>query len=194
MRGLWLGKEHVNTISTTKLIALTAIFGVLTFACGLIRIPVGPVPVTLQTMAVLLSGLLLKPFDAFLAMILHLVLKLVLSGEFSLISPSFGFVIAFVAAAPFLSFLTQKKEGSPKYMIIHILIATMLIYAIGLPYMAIILRFYLDKKIAVCQFLTMGMLVFLPGDLLKAAAAWFLATRLRPILSRVLSTEKKRNS
>lgn len=167
---------------TTRMITRAALFGVLTYVFSWIRIPVGPVPVTLQTLTVLLAGLLLKPSESFLAMLLHLLLKIILGGENPLLSPAFGFVIAFVIVAPLLSYLTQRRIDKPILMGVNIVIATCLIYLIGIPYMAMILRCYMNQRLSFGQILSMGMLVFLPGDAIKAVIAWFAALRLRPIL------------
>lgn len=42
----------------------------------------------------------------------------------------------------------------------------MLIYLIGMPYMAAILRLYLGKSISLWRIVYSGALVFLPGDVL----------------------------
>ncbi len=167
---------------TTRMMTRAALFGVLTFVFGFIRIPVGPVPVTLQTLAVLMAGLLLKPPTACLAMLLHMLLKIVLGGASPFISPGFGFVLAFVIAAPFLSYLTNKRNETVVHTAINITAVTLVIYLFGLPYMAFVLRFYMNQTIYLGKILMTGMVVFLPGDALKAVLAWFLSRRLTPYL------------
>ena len=144
---------------TTRMMTRAALFGVLTFILGFIQIPIGPVPVTLQTLAVLMAGLLLKPLTACLAMLLHMLLKIVLWGASPFVSPSFGFVIAFVIAAPFLSYLTQNRNEKRVYMVL-------------------VLRYYMKQTLSFVNVLMAGMVVFLPGDFFKAVLAWFLAHRL----------------
>lgn len=163
---------------TTRMMTRAALFGVLTFILGFIQIPIGHVPVTLQTLAVLMAGLLLKPLTACLAMLLHMLLKIVLWGASPFVSPSFGFVIAFVIAAPFLSYLTQKRNEKRVSMVFNLVIVTFLIYLIGLPYMVLVLRYYMKQTLSFGNILMMGMVVFLPGDFFKAVLAWFLAHRL----------------
>ena len=48
-----------------KTVTQISILGALSFISGFIAIPIGPVPITLQTIFVLLSGLLLPPKAVF---------------------------------------------------------------------------------------------------------------------------------
>ncbi|HHX19252.1 MAG TPA: biotin transporter BioY [Clostridiaceae bacterium] len=173
---------------TTRMMTYAALFGVLTFVFGFIRIPVGPVPITLQTLAVLMAGLLLKPATSCLAMLLHAFLKIILGGSSPFVSPGFGFVLAFVVASPLLSFLTQRNKGNCVRTALNIAAVTFLIYILGLPYMALVLRFYLNQTITFGNILMTGMVVFLPGDALKAVTAWFLAYRLTPFSDKTGTT------
>ena len=45
------------------------------------------------------------------------------------------------------------------------------LYAVGVPYMALIANGYLGKGLTFWQVLRSGMLIYLPGDMLKIAAA-----------------------
>lgn len=168
----------MKTKVTTRTMTRAALFGVLTFVFGFIQIPVGPVPVTLQTLGVLMAGLLLKPLTACLAMLLHMLLKIVFGGASPFVSPSFGFVLAFVVAAPFLAYLIQKRNEKRVDMVLNLVIVTLFIYVIGLPYMVLVLRYYMNQKLSFWNILMTGMVMFLPGDFFKAVLAWFLAHRL----------------
>ncbi len=167
---------------TTRMMTRAALFGVLTLAFSFIRIPVGPVPVTLQTLAVLMAGLLLRPLTACLAMLLHMLLKIVIGGSTPFLSPGFGFILSFVVAAPLLSYLTRKRNKNRFDTVLNLIAVTFLIYLIGLLYMAFVLSCYLKQSITFERILMTGMIVFLPGDALKAFVAWFLAQRLKPLI------------
>lgn len=162
---------------TTKEITFASLFGALSFVSGFFSIPVGPVPLTLQTMLVLLSGLLLTPGAAVLSQVLHLLLKLLLGGFQSFLSPSFGFLFGFILAAFCLSAWRQKRQGKVSYTLLAG-VGTALIYMIGLPYMAFILNVILGNSFNLQEILMMGMITFLPGDFLKAVAAVAIARTL----------------
>ena len=59
-----------------------------------------------------------------------------------------------------------------------------MIYAVGLPYMAFIINVYLGKEMSAAALIRSGMLVFLPWDALKIAAAVILIRILLPVLRR----------
>lgn len=80
-----------------KQMVLAALFGALTFLGYFVELPIGPVPITLQTLFVLLAGFLLEREAAFLAMVIHLLLKLLTMGAVAFMSPAFGFVVALPA-------------------------------------------------------------------------------------------------
>ena len=50
---------------STRDLTQISIFAALTFVSGFLSIPVGPVPITLQTLMVLLTGFFLRPTAAF---------------------------------------------------------------------------------------------------------------------------------
>ena len=156
-----------------------SIFAALTFVSGFLSIPVGPVPITLQTLLVLLTGFFLRPKAAFFAQSLHLLLKLLLGGFQSLLSPSFGFVFGFIAAATLISYLVHKKEGSFLNYGIAAVAGTIVMYAIGLPYMAAILNGVMGNQFGLAEIFQMGMILFIPGDIAKALLAIILADRLK---------------
>ena len=156
-----------------------SIFAALTFVSGFLSIPVGPVPITLQTLLVLLTGFFLRPKAAFFAQSLHLLLKLLLGGFQSLLSPSFGLVFGFIAAATLISYLVHKKEGSFLNYGIAAVAGTIVMYAIGLPYMAAILNGVMGNQFGLAEIFQMGMILFIPGDIAKALLAIILADRLK---------------
>ena len=171
-----------RTNSKTRALVLAAMMGGLIFVGGLIRIPLGPLPFTLQTLFVLLSGMLLEPSGALSATLLHLLLKLVFGGASSVLSPSFGFVLAFIPAAYVLSCLNKLRGRNVFEKAVNVAMASLLLYLIGLPYMALILRCISGQALTLQSILLSGMLVFLPGDALKAALALVLERRLRPVV------------
>ena len=173
-------REQENNMKlSTRDLTQISIFAALTFVSGFLSIPIGPVPITLQTLLVLLTGFFLRPKAAFFAQSVHLFLKLLLGGFQSLLSPSFGFVFGFVAAATLISYLVHKKEGSFLNYGIAAVAGTIVMYAIGLPYMAAILNGVMGNQFGLAEIFQMGMILFIPGDIAKALLAIILADRLK---------------
>lgn len=93
--------------------------------------------------------------------------------------PSFGFVFGFIAAATLISYLVHNKEGSFLNYGIAAVAGTIVMYAIGLPYMAMILNVVMGNQFDLAAIFQMGMLLFIPGDIAKAVLAIILADRLK---------------
>ncbi|NLJ57950.1 MAG: biotin transporter BioY [Tissierellia bacterium] len=167
-------------------ITQTAIFTALTAVGAFISIPIGPVPITLQSFFVLMSGLILGSRKAMFSQITYLLLGLVGFPIFSgfsgglqhILKPSFGFLMGYVAAAFAVGKLTEGKPLNSKNLSLALLIATIIIYAFGLPYMYYILNIMLSNNFSIYKILQLGMLSFIPGDTLKAVTVVFLGKRL----------------
>jgi biotin transport system substrate-specific component len=166
--------------------ALTAIGSYLRFA-----VPFSPVPVTMQTFFVLLSGFLLGKREGAFSQLLFLTLGLcglpVFAGGGGLqyiLMPSFGYLIGFVFCAFFVGLLGERFLTFESGLGPYLLIATIgfFIYSLfGIGYLYGIIRFYQGNAVAIQSILWSGFLVFLPGDLLKIVGASLAAKRLYKI-------------
>jgi biotin transport system substrate-specific component len=136
-----------------------------------IPLPFTPVPISLQTFTVLLAGAALGPIRAGMGMVLYLVAGVAGVPWFSeqrsgFDFPSFGYILGFVVAAVVVGALARRGSdrtvtGSVGLMIL----GNLLIYALGVPYLAFSLEVPLSEAIA------LGAVPFLIGDGLKIALA-----------------------
>ncbi len=180
----------------TRTIVLIALAAAMTSAGAHLRLPVGPVPITLQTFFVLLSGAVLGPRAAAAAMALYVAAGLVglpvftaPGGPHYILSPTFGFILSFIPAAVVSGWVfgrfTRPSRGAA---LAAMAAGTVVVYAVGLPWLAANLRFVQHKEVGTGALLAMGMLPFLPGDLVKIAmGAW-----IAPILTKALSLTPRR--
>ncbi|MFK8881512.1 biotin transporter BioY [Bacillus velezensis] len=153
-----------------------------------------PVPITLQTIGVLLSGSILKPKAAFLSQLLFLLIVAcgapLLSGGRGgfgfFFGPSAGYLIAYPLAALLLSLSIQgfRSAAVPHLFIRQFLFGVLFLYVIGIPVQAFMMHIDILTAVKLS-------LIYVPGDLLKAAAASFAAVRIRKTLqaSRLLPTK-----
>lgn len=170
--------------------AIMVILGVaaLTLAAK-IRVPMWPVPITLQTMAVLMIGtgfglrLGLGTVLAYLG--LGVVLAYfgasftVFTGETAtmayFVGPTMGYLIGFAVSAGVMGWLAQRGwDRTYGKMALALLIGMAIIYAFGMPWMAYL---FLEDKGAMWVF-QWGMGNFLPGEALKLAIAAMLIPTL----------------
>ncbi len=141
-----------------------------------------PVPITGQTLGVLLAGTALGWWRAGAALVLYAVAGVAgvpwFAGHSSgYASASFGYVVGFVAAAVLCGYLAGRgADRSVLRSLPAMIAAEVVIYAFGLTWLAIDLHLGASATIAA------GLTPFLAGDAIKAAiaagllpAAWWLA-------------------
>ncbi len=151
------------------------VFITLTVISGFIRIPVpmSPVPVTLQTFFVLLSGACLGGLMGGISQMGYLALGVLGvpvfssmgSGYLYLTGPTGGYMAGFVFAAFFLG-RTRRYAGSSYIGLLFLfLIADAVILLSGALWLKVLTGYDISKLMQI------GVLPFVPGDLVKAAGA-----------------------
>ena len=149
--------------------ALTALSAQVAFT-----VPWTPVPYTLQTGAVLLVGTALGTIRGALSMLLYILVGALGLGVFAeasggashLIGATGGYLVGFVVAAAVVGRLAEAgwDRTFPRAAGL-MLIGTLVVYAIGVPVLAVVAE--LPPAVAI----EVGALVFLPSDLAKVAVA-----------------------
>lgn len=152
-----------------------------------IPLPFSPVPITLQTLGVLLMGVLLGPQLAIWSLLWYLGQGLAGlpvfagggSGPAHLFGPSGGFLWAFPLAAGLVGWLFAKGAGNSFARAFGAMWAgNLLIYLVGASWLTLSI-----PGVDFLRALYIGILPFVPGDLLKI----FLAASLLPGLGRKLA-------
>jgi biotin transport system substrate-specific component len=155
----------------SRIAIFAAIIAALTFP-GAIPLGFG-VPITLQTLGVMLAGVVLGGYRGALAVALYVVLGLVglpifaehTSGFAALAGPSAGFLIGFIPGAFVTGLIAHAKSG--KFSLVRTVLGSIIggiavVYAIGIPVMAGNLHVDL---ITATGYVT----PFLTGDFIKVA-------------------------
>jgi biotin transport system substrate-specific component len=154
-----------------------------------LTVPVGPVPVVLQNLFVLLAGLILGGRWGLASVGIYLLVGAVglpvfaegKGGLAHLVGPRGGYLFGFAAAAFMAGMLSERGRARVSVDVLAVVLGTLMIYACGVPWLK------LQSGMAWQKALTVGMLPFLIPDALKAAAAVLLAKALRPLLKRRLA-------
>ncbi len=183
---------YLTRTSTLHKLILTALFAALTAVGAFIKIPLPIAPITLQLFFTVLAGLLLGPTWGAASQLVYLLLGLcglpifAQGGGFAYIFvPSFGFLLGLPATAWIVGILAQKRPPQFWPLCLCCLAGLAALYLIGVPYLYMILRFYLGKQVTVWGVVYSGCLLFLPGDCLKILVTSQLAVRLIPAVGRV---------
>jgi biotin transport system substrate-specific component len=151
----------------------------LTALLAQVTVPMQPVPITGQTLAVLLVGATLGWARGGAALGLYLVLGLIglpvyapqddgshLTGLAALAAPSFGYVIGFIPAAAIVGWLSERSWDRNVLKALATFVGgSVVVFAFGLPWLAAVLGTDLPTTLAY------GLWPFIIGGLIKAAIA-----------------------
>jgi len=154
-------------------------------------IPWSPVPITGQTFAVLLAGVLLGRWWGGASLAIYAGLGAVgipwFSGWASGLGATGGYIIGFILAALFLGHFTDKYIRARSFlsMLVLMLFANfILIYIPGLIWLGIWLNMVVGTPAAsFAAFLGMGVLPFIAGDITKVVLAAAIARGITPKLA-----------
>ena len=181
-------------MSRTRNIVLVSLTVALTTAGAYLRLPIGPVPISLQTLFVLLSGAVLGPWVGATAMLSYIVLGLIGLPVFTggggpqyILSPTFGFLLSFPLAAMVVGLIIPPngRHGTIRKLL-ALTSGTFVVYLVGVPWLGLNLAIVQEKSLGAGALMMMGMVPFLPGDLLKIVFAMLL---IEPV-QRALSSSK----
>ncbi len=154
-----------------------------------VSLPFTPVPITGQTFTVVLVGASLGMIRGCASLVLYLWLGVAgapiyadqAHGWSVVTSASGGYIVGFVAAAAVTGFLAERRwDRRLSSSIGSMLTGNVIIYLVGLPWLAVVLDTNLEKT------LEFGLYPFVPGDVFKlylAAAllpgAWKIVDRIK---------------
>lgn len=179
-------------------LALVAVFAAVIAAFSLIPgIPIGPVPITLQTLAVALSGLVLGPVRGFLATSLYLAVGFAGLPVFAgytgglgvLAKPSIGYLLSFPFAALVAGLLASWFVGKGfKSQYLWLFAAgfgasILVVHPAGVLGLMTILKIDLAKAIAID-------LPFWPGDVVKNFVAAAIAVAVHKAFPALLTPRR----
>ncbi|WOF17296.1 biotin transporter BioY [Methanoplanus sp. FWC-SCC4] len=161
----------------TKIISQTALFIALISIGSYIQIPMFPVPITMQTLFVLLAGCIMKRY-AIIPVLLYVILGTIglpvfhqfTSGPGVLLGPTGGYLIGFVAAAAVVGVIYENDKKLTR--IAGLFAGTAIIAIFG------VLWLFVSTSMTFGQAFLIGVLPFIPGDIIKTAAAYIIGERI----------------
>jgi biotin transport system substrate-specific component len=191
-------RAQQRTFSAAGL-AMTATFVGVIAAMGLvpaIQLPGVGVPITIQSMGVMLAGSVLGRWRGAAAVVIFLVLvalglPLLSGGRGGLgvfFTPSVGFLLGFPVAAFVIGWLSERLD-TPHSLLrgigVNIFGGIVVLYAFGIVGIALVGHLSLGKAL-------MATWIFIPGDLVKAVVAALIARGVHQALPGLLPEPHKR--
>ena len=166
-----------------KRLMFAALFAALTAAVSPIKIPLvfTPVPISLQTLMVLLAGALLGANLGALSQLLYVLVGTLglpvfaggSSGFGALFGPSGGYLLGFIAAAFVIGKLVEKaKKPSFMQLVIAMVVGSLVIYVFGVAGGLIV------TGLPLTQVLVGWVLPFIIGDAIKLIIAAIIAYKV----------------
>jgi biotin transport system substrate-specific component len=145
-----------------------------------VEIPLWPVPITGQTLGVIIVGASLGAWRGAAALTTYMVLGLAglpvfagFTGSLAaLAKPSFGFVIGFIFSAFVAGWFAQRAwDRRPALAFVGFAAASIVPFLFGVPYLAYVLNVGLGLELSFVQILEAGVFPFIIGGLIKAGLA-----------------------
>ena len=182
----WLAIPAISINRRVALPVAVVVFALLTAVAGQVAVPLGvtPVPMTLQTLFVLLAGVLLGPVAGASSQLLYLALGVVGAPVFAMggagfpwiFGPTGGYLMAFPMAAALTGWIAGR-EGKVLRTTAGFVAGTVVIFALGAAWLSAV------TDLGAGALFAASVQPFLPGAVAKVAIG-VVAARL--ILSRMV--------
>ena len=141
---------------------------------------IGPVPITGQTLGVIVVGAALGARRGAASLTAYLLAGLagapvfagVTAGPAYVLAPSFGFVLGFIPAAFVAGWFAERAwDRKPWLAFVGFVAASVIPFLVGVPYMALILATVLGQTVTLDSVLAAGVWPFIVPGLIKAGFA-----------------------
>ena len=174
------------TPTSLRMTVYASLMASLIAAGAFLTIPIGPVPIVLQNLFVFLSGLLLGPRWGLASVGVYLLAGALglpvfaggVGGIGRFVGPTGGYLVGFLPAAYIIGLITAKVGTRAIFDVMAMCLGSIVIYFFGVTWLKVLTGMTVAKTLAV------GMYPFIPGDVLKIAAAVPIAKALRPVIDR----------
>lgn len=153
----------------------TAMMAALIVVGAIIQLPIGPIPVTLQTLFVVLAGLILGPRYGSAAMLLYILAGAIglpvfaggKAGLAHLFGPTGGYLLGYIGTAALAGLGSSKSPDASPFIrsLLWSVMGLIPVFLIG----AIRLKFVLDIPFE--KAFAIGVAPFVIGDVIKVVAA-----------------------
>jgi len=162
-------------LKITMALGMAVVIGLL----AQLRLPLAftPVPVTGQTFAVLMAGVLLGRKWGAVSLGIYGVLGLIglpwLTGGVAGFGVTTGYLLGFVLATVFIGYMTSRRKvcSFGSLLAVMLFASLVLVYVPGMLWLGGWFGLVLDKPATLAAVFSSGMLPFIAGDILKAVFA-----------------------
>ncbi len=165
-------------------LVLASLFAALTAVGAFIAIPIGPVPIVLQNLFVMLMGLMLGPRWGLAGVAAYLLagalgLPVFAGGTGGIgrfAGPTGGYLVGYLPSVLIIGWLARRGRPPWLFDALAVLAGTLVLYLFGVSWLKIVTGMTWGKTLMI------GMVPFLPGDVAKMIAAVMMVGALRRMI------------
>ena len=177
-------KQKNSSKNAVKDLVFTAMFAALIAVCSILSIPIGEVPITLQTFAVCLAAAMLGWKRGTLSVLIYVLLGAVgvpvfagmTGGVGILAGPTGGYIIGFIPAALIIGLAADKWERKALPLTVSMVLGVLVCYLIGTIWFMVVTGMGIGESLMLC------VVPFLIPDGVKIALAMILSNRLSKVV------------
>jgi biotin transport system substrate-specific component len=166
-----------------------ALFAALTAILSQVSIPIGPVPINLATLSVVMAGTVLGAKYGALSQLVYVLLGAAglpvfagfRGGIHAIVGPTGGYILGYIAAAWLVGVMSRRLGGKIIYLIVSMAAGITLCYLLGTVWFMIVTNTGLWASLMLCVF------PFLIGDAAKIAVAVALVPQLRKVFQKTMA-------
>lgn len=174
----------------TQDLVMVALFAALTAVGAFIRIPFPLVPFTLQFLFCAYAGIFLGARLGLYSQLLYVMLGLFGVPIFTqgggpgyIFQPTFGYLLGFVICSYIIGRFTEKlDEVTFLGLFWPVVLGLMVVYVVGVPYLYIIMNFFLGEAVNVVKALAIGFVPYVLPDIFLSAVVALTGVRVVPVL------------
>lgn len=174
----------------TRDLLLVSMFAALTAIGAFIQIPTPIVPFTLQYLFCAFAGIFLGSRKGLYSQLLYVGIGLIGIPVFTkgggigyVFQPTFGYLLGFIICAWVIGKLTEGLESfNLKAVFPRVLLGLAAVYAIGVPYLYLILNLYLGKSISIQKAVMIGFTPYIVQDVILSLIIALTAVKVIPRL------------
>ena len=174
----------MNEAQQLRMTVYASLLAALTAAGAYLAIPIGPVPIVLQNLFILLAGLLLGSRWGSASVAVYLLAGACglpvfaggMGGIGRIVGPTGGYLIGYLPAVFVIGLISEKGGQQIVFDVIAMICGSLIIYILGVSWLKMVTGMTFSTALAT------GMYPFLLGDALKIAAAVPIAKALRPVI------------
>ncbi|MDQ7012260.1 MAG: biotin transporter BioY [Planctomycetota bacterium] len=184
-------RSRAEPSSALRDLLAASFFALFTSIAAQIAIPLPPdyVPMSLQTLAVLLAALCLGPRVGTLSMLIYLAVGVGGGAVFAegskglavLVGQTGGYLLGFVCCQPVVGMIARRRDGSVRgwlAMIAAVLAGNAVVFAFGVPVLGLVNGYGVGRA------LEGGLYPYLPGLVVKSVAAVMIGRLAAPLAAR----------